>query len=70
MTTDEIELIDTMAFYGSSFAKALAQLYRVADPDNKERLLQAFPEIFAHYRMMMRISQINDELQIKALQPR
>ena len=37
---------------GGSFVKALAELYCRADPANKRRTRQAFPEYFEKYEQM------------------
>lgn len=39
----------TCSHYGGSFFKALADAGLKADPMNRQRLLTAFPELFATY---------------------
>jgi hypothetical protein len=34
---------------GGSFVKALAETYVLADPDNRERIKDAFPEYWMRY---------------------
>ncbi|RZS35848.1 hypothetical protein [Corticibacter populi] len=43
--------IDRMRTYGGSFAKAIAEAWIRADAINKERLQDAFPELFESYAM-------------------
>ena len=38
-----------MQTYGGSFVVNLGSAFIYADPENKGRLLNAFPEIFDHY---------------------
>ena len=47
-----IGTIRAMEDHGGSFVKSLAACWRVADPDNKQRLESAFPHLFAHYEAM------------------
>lgn len=42
--------VQAMTRYGGSFVRQLAELVRLADDDNRARLLQAFPEYFERYR--------------------
>ena len=44
--------IHMMQDLGGSFVKALAELYLRADPENKRRAREAFPEYFARYELM------------------
>jgi hypothetical protein len=41
-----------MEKWGGGFASALAVAYFRADPDNKARILAAWPNLFEHYRRM------------------
>lgn len=41
--------LDAMHQYGGSFVQQLATLYRCADPQNQERLRDAFADYFRHY---------------------
>lgn len=50
MTPNEFtQLICTMEARGGSFVSALAQALRYADPTNRKRLLDAFPDIVQKY---------------------
>jgi hypothetical protein len=40
---------ENMLSHGGSFVKVLANLYRLADPINKERVLKAFQDEFKTY---------------------
>jgi hypothetical protein len=42
-------MITLMDQYGGSFVSAIAQALRYADPTNRQRLLDAFPELVAKY---------------------
>jgi len=43
------ETLTRMINHGGSFARAIAQAWLVADPDNRARLEAAFPDLFARY---------------------
>lgn len=47
---DNYEISEAMIFHGGSFVKQLGLLFRLADEDNKRRLLLAFPEYWKQYR--------------------
>jgi 2-oxo-4-hydroxy-4-carboxy--5-ureidoimidazoline (OHCU) decarboxylase len=50
MTPTELtQLICTMETKGGSFVGALAQALRYADPANRKRLLDAFPDVVQKY---------------------
>jgi hypothetical protein len=50
MTDDEIFwTLDVASRFGGSFFAELAKAARFADPKNKKRVLEAFPEIAATY---------------------
>lgn len=42
--------LENMERYGGSFVKALAELYRRADPANKKKLKECFREYFEKYK--------------------
>jgi hypothetical protein len=46
------DTLTRMINYGGHFARAIAQAWLVADPDNRERLEAAFPDLFARYANM------------------
>jgi len=43
------ETLRNMEIHGGSFVKLLAELYRVADTNNKAKLESCFAEIFERY---------------------
>ena len=43
------EIVSAMASYGGSFAQALAEACRRADPLNFARIKAAFPDLWEHY---------------------
>jgi hypothetical protein len=46
----DYEITEMMAQYGGSFAHALAEAARHADPEHFVRLKDAIPELWAQYR--------------------
>lgn len=48
----EWHVTEAMIVYGGSFVSSLGELYRKADNQNKDKLLRAFPEYFAEYRLI------------------
>lgn len=48
------DALHMMEKIGGSFVKALADCYCRADPNNKARLIAAFPEIFERYERLHR----------------
>jgi hypothetical protein len=50
MTYDEVyQMIFRMEKYGGSFVKALAEAFKVADPTNRQKLIDAFPNYVNEY---------------------
>lgn len=49
MSAMELKIADNMEKYGGSFAKALAECIRRADPINRMKLREAFPMEFQTY---------------------
>jgi 2-oxo-4-hydroxy-4-carboxy--5-ureidoimidazoline (OHCU) decarboxylase len=50
MTPDQLhKAAHKMEAIGGGFAAAIAAAYFHADGDNKQRLIRAFPELFARY---------------------
>ena len=43
------ETLDRMETYGGGFVAGLAQLYRKGDPNNKQKILNTWPEIFNEF---------------------
>ena len=46
---DDYKVIKIMDQYGGRFIKRLADLFLVADDDNRKRLKEAFPEYWIKY---------------------
>jgi hypothetical protein len=44
-----LDIAGRMLLYGGSFAKAIADAWMCADPENRARLEQAFADLFARY---------------------
>jgi len=44
------ETLDNMEKYGGSFVVQLSKLFRVADPNNKRKLFEAFIEYLEEYQ--------------------
>jgi len=50
MTSTQLtSMITLMDQYGGSFVSSIAQALRYADPTNRQRLLDAFPDLVAKY---------------------
>jgi 2-oxo-4-hydroxy-4-carboxy--5-ureidoimidazoline (OHCU) decarboxylase len=50
MTSTELHaMIARMDSYGGSFVSSIAQALRFADPTNRQRLLDAFPDLVQQY---------------------
>ncbi len=49
----DLEVIEAMSTYGGSFARALAQAWRAADPHNSQRIKDAFPDMWDDYRRLL-----------------
>jgi len=47
-----IKMVEAMHCYGGGFVYALAECFIIADNNNLERLLKAFPEIVKQYLEM------------------
>ena len=50
---DENRAAELMVQIGGSFAQHLARAFRVADLDNRARILAAFPDLFERYHSMV-----------------
>lgn len=48
-TTDLASTLERMRRYGGNFCTHLANTTAAADPGNRQRLLNAFPEVFQKY---------------------
>jgi hypothetical protein len=51
----EYEIVEAMVRFGGSFVQQLGRLIRLADADNKRRLVEAFPEYIEEYREIARL---------------
>lgn len=53
--------IHAMEVLGGSFVKSLAECYCRADTTNKQRLRDAFPEIFVKYELVFEQTRRSDQ---------
>lgn len=49
MSKDELSTLEAMAQMGGSFVRGLSALYCVADPDNRQRIRETWPDEWATY---------------------
>jgi 2-oxo-4-hydroxy-4-carboxy--5-ureidoimidazoline (OHCU) decarboxylase len=65
MTSTQLyAMITLMDQYGGSFVSALAQALRYADPTNRQRLLDAFPDLVAKYGPGTKFAQIKQTVEV------
>jgi hypothetical protein len=65
MTSTELtSMITLMDQYGGSFVSSIAQALRYADPTNRQRLLDAFPDIVAKYGPGTRFAQVKQPIEV------
>jgi 2-oxo-4-hydroxy-4-carboxy--5-ureidoimidazoline (OHCU) decarboxylase len=65
MTSTQLHaMITLMDQYGGSFVSALAQALRYADPTNRQRLLDAFPDIVAKYGPSSSFAQVKQTVEV------
>jgi hypothetical protein len=65
MTSTELtSMITLMDQYGGSFVSSIAQALRYADPTNRQRLLDAFPDITAKYGPGTRFAQVKQTVEV------
>ena len=57
-------MITLMDQYGGSFVSALAQALRYADPTNRQRLLDAFPDLVAKYGPSSSFAQVKQPIEV------
>lgn len=50
MSGEDIQAIDAMHLYGGNFAKRLADLALVADPENLDKIKATWPDLWAKYQ--------------------
>ena len=65
MTSTQLtSMITLMDQYGGSFVSSIAQALRYADPTNRQRLLDAFPDIVAKYGPGTRFAQVKQSIEV------
>jgi 2-oxo-4-hydroxy-4-carboxy--5-ureidoimidazoline (OHCU) decarboxylase len=65
MTSTQLHaMITLMDQYGGSFVSALAQALRYADPTNRQRLLDAFPDLVAKYGPGTKFAQARQTVEV------
>jgi 2-oxo-4-hydroxy-4-carboxy--5-ureidoimidazoline (OHCU) decarboxylase len=65
MTSTQLSaMITLMDQYGGSFVSALAQALRYADPTNRQRLLDAFPDLVAKYGPGTKFAQARQTVEV------
>jgi hypothetical protein len=65
MTSTELtSMITLMDQYGGSFVSLIAQALRYADPTNRQRLLDAFPDIVAKYGPGTKFAQARQTVEV------
>ena len=57
-------MITLMDQYGGSFVSAIAQALRYADPTNRQRLLDAFPDLVAKYGPSSSFAQVKQPIEV------
>jgi 2-oxo-4-hydroxy-4-carboxy--5-ureidoimidazoline (OHCU) decarboxylase len=65
MTSTQLyAMITLMDQYGGSFVSAIAQALRYADPTNRQRLLDAFPDLVAKYGPSSSFAQVKQPIEV------
>jgi 2-oxo-4-hydroxy-4-carboxy--5-ureidoimidazoline (OHCU) decarboxylase len=65
MTSTQLHaMITLMDQYGGSFVSAIAQALRYADPTNRQRLLDAFPDLVAKYGSSSSFAQVKQTIEV------
>ena len=57
-------MIALMEKYGGSFVTAIAQALRYADPANRQRLLNAFPDLVEKYGPNTKFTQVKEAVEV------
>jgi 2-oxo-4-hydroxy-4-carboxy--5-ureidoimidazoline (OHCU) decarboxylase len=57
-------MITLMDQYGGSFVSSIAQALRYADPNNRQRLLDAFPDLVAKYGPGTKFAQVRQTVEV------
>ena len=63
-STELHAMITLMDQYGGSFVSSIAQALRYADPTNRQRLLDAFPDLVTKYGPGTRFKQVKQLTQV------
>ena len=63
-STELHAMITLMDQYGGSFVSSIAQALRYADPTNRQRLLDAFPDLVTKYGPGTRFNQVKQLTQV------
>lgn len=56
----DYQVVSAMERFGGSFVRKLAELVRLADPDNYERIKATWPDYWETYREMARLARERD----------
>jgi 2-oxo-4-hydroxy-4-carboxy--5-ureidoimidazoline (OHCU) decarboxylase len=65
MTSTQLHaMITLMDQYGGSFVSSIAQALRYADPKNRQRLLDAFPDLVAKYGPSSSFAQVKQTVEV------
>lgn len=59
-TEYRFKVVEMMERHGGSFAKSLAKSWMLADSDNRQRIEDAFDELFQTYRNMIAMQAVGD----------
>lgn len=62
--TEFRNMIITMEQYGGSFVSSIAQALRFADPINRQRLIDAFPDLVAKYGPGTKFAQAKQPVEV------
>ena len=57
-------MVMVMDQYGGSFVSSIAQALRFADPVNRQRLIDAFPDLVAKYGPSTEFTQVKQPLEV------
>jgi len=63
-STEFRNMIMVMDQYGGSFVSSIAQALRFADPVNRQRLIDAFPDLVAKYGPNTKFTQIKQPVEV------
>jgi len=65
MTSTQLHaMITLMDQYGGSFVSSIAQALRYADPKNRQRLLDTFPDLVAKYGPSSSFAQVKQTVEV------